>query len=114
MALAVLYEMPESLRSPQMAVWSFAHQAHHRDIVRRVHETRNLTLVEYALDPIVVDDLDNWLRNHQLMHEQLDRALGIGDSDFTNLDWDNPASRASWITKHGNKHFRAGQILGIG
>lgn len=112
MALAAFSTAP---RSPQdFGQWSFAHAAHHRDIIRRVSETQGVGLNEYILDPFDPADMENWLWTHQQMHLEMDQALGIQSNPLTILDWEDGKGVSEWMSNHMTEHYQAGQILGLG
>ena len=78
MAIADLYNIPGDDRS--MSQWSFAHMAHHRDMIRVVQQKLNIHLDEFILDPVNLDDPIQFLDQHQQMHNQLDRLFNISTS----------------------------------
>lgn len=97
-----------------MDEWSFAHMAHHRDIIRTIYELGSIALPEYALDPINISDVGNWERLHQTMHEQMDSLLGIAGYNLLGLNWQDENNLAAWITLNAVEHRTAGDILGLG
>lgn len=111
MSIATLYIIP---RTPEeFNVWSFAHAAHHRDILRRIYEVYGSRLDEYVLDPFDPLDPGNWTALHQVMHQQMDAILGIAGYDLTELDWTDEAGLRAWMSHQGNEHYQAGTILGV-
>ena len=112
MGVASLYQNP---RNPdEMSVWSFAHQAHHRDIARVIFETQAVRLDEFVLDPFDPKQEEGWLATHQIMHDQMNQVLGISGFVLSNVDWDDPAQLATWLNHHGNEHYIASTVLNIG
>lgn len=115
MALEVLYEVPTDATS--LARWSFAHMAHHRDIIRAIFEQKNKVLSEYQLDPFnpSADDFETWVYQHQIMHDQMEAVLGdaLSNFDLTEIDWQDRAGLVTWINTHAIEHVQAAQILGV-
>lgn len=109
MAIGALLRYPET--PAEFYTWSFAHMANHRDIIRRIFEETGQNLTEYVLDPF---DPQSMIDQHQTMHNEMDRVLGISGYDLTVLDWSDPDSRSTWLAQNQNEHYIASSILGIG
>ena len=112
MSVASLYQNPHT--ADEFSVWSFAHQAHHRDITRIIFENQGIRLDEYVLDPFDPKEEEGWLALHQIMHNQMNEVLGISGFTLSAVDWTDAEQLASWLNRHGNEHFVAGTILNIG
>ncbi len=114
MPIAALYEDPDT---QGLTSWVFAHMAHHRDIIRVLYELQQVQLQEFSLDPFDPkdkDNLDTWLANHQTMHNDMDRVLGIAGYNLLQVDWGDRAALAVWLENHADEHYQAGQILNLG
>lgn len=113
MSLAGLYNVPST---PQdQASWAFVHAAHHVDIVRLIYQTNNsLVLQSYMLDPFDPNNMDVWLDQHQVMHQQMDAVLGIAGFNLSEVDWQDQNQRAAWISLNAQEHYQAGAKLGLG
>lgn len=111
MAIASLANIPNDPAS--FAAWSFAHMAHHRDIIRRIRELSQINLIEYSLDPMPLQNLGVWGYNHQAMHAQMDAVLNIDGLDLTDVNWRDEGERAQWIWLNFQEHLQAGSKLGI-
>jgi hypothetical protein len=112
MTVPALYQNPTT--ADEMAVWSFSHQAHHRDIARVVFDVYGVRLDEFVLDPFDPQEEEGWLVTHQIMHSQMDQILGIPGFVLSNVDWNDPDQLKMWLSRHGNEHYIAGTILNIG
>lgn len=115
MPIAGLYEYPND--PVEFSRWSFAHMAHHRDIIRLVFDLHAIELQEFSLDPFDPKDkagLVLWLANHQVMHQDMDKALGIAGYNLSQVDWGDRAAASVWLENHGDEHYQAGQILNLG
>ena len=112
MALAALYNVPGS--NEELAQWSFAHAAHHQDLIRAVQEKFGLTSQEYVLDPVNPDDMGTWIYNHQVAHWLLDAQIGGSGFDLTDVDWKDRGQLAGWIWLNAVSHYNYSLVLGVG
>lgn len=112
MSLAGLFNVPQT--PDQLAQWSFINAAAHVDINRVIFQRTGTVIASFVLDPINSDELENWLANHQIMHQQMDAALGIAGYDLFDVDWTDRGQFAAWVQAHANEHMQAGQILNLG
>jgi hypothetical protein len=110
--LADLYNVPST--DEERALWAFVHMAHHRDINRAIYQLVKVSLVEYPLDPIDVNDTGQWEYQHQLMHDNQNAILGITGNDLTDVNWKDPRLLEGWIFLNRVEHYQASAILGIG
>ena len=97
--------------------WSFAHANHHANINAAVYNQLGIVLPSFVLDPFNPDDAESaqtWAYQHQLMHQNQNAVLGIEGLDLTEVDWQDPGNRASWINSNFSEHFQASNFLGIG
>lgn len=113
MSLAQIQSLPAT--PDEFIGWSFAHMAHHRDIIRVTFEQQQKVLSEYYLDNFSqwTTENTNWLYFHQIMHQQMDDALGIKGFALNNLDWHDDSVVANWFSQNADEHYQAAQILGI-
>lgn len=110
--LADLYNVPSN--DAERAQWAFAHMAHHRDINRVIYQLLKVSLVEYPLDPINVDNSGDWEYLHQVMHDSQNQILGIQGNDLTGVDWKDQNLLAGWTWLNASEHYQAATILEIG
>lgn len=106
--LVTLIEVPKS--SIEWQSWSFAHMADHFDIVRVIFQLTGRRLDLFPLDPIDFRG-SAWVYNHAVMHQQMDRVLGIAGYDLSGVDWRDPQSVLSFTNYNYNEHQAAEQIL---
>ena len=112
MSLAGLYNVPQT--PDQLAQWSFINAAAHVDINRVVFQRFNIALASYVLDPINPTDMQTWLVQHQIMHQQMDAVLGIAGYDLLDVDLNDRGQFAAWIQDHASEHLQVGQLLNLG
>jgi hypothetical protein len=110
--LANLYNVPGN--DAERAQWSFAHMAHHRDINLAIYNLLKVALPEFPLDPVDPNDTGTWEYQHQVMHDNQNRVLGIAGQDLTGVDWKDQNLLAGWIFLQTSEHYQASNILGIG
>lgn len=111
MAIADLFNVPNT--APEMQQWSFAHMAHHRDMIRVVRQKLGMRLDEFILDPVNLRDATQFLDQHQIMHQQLDRIFSIAGFDLTQVDWEDAAQRSGWIWQNAQLHVLEAQATGV-
>jgi hypothetical protein len=111
MSLAILANVPDTPEA--MAEWSFAHMAHHRDMVTKIYQLYNINLPIYALDPVNLDDPTNFIDTHQVMHNDIDGLVNLPPYDLTGVDLTNFEQRESWIWLNFQSHLAESQALGV-
>ena len=101
---------------PELAAWQFANVASHRDIIRRVQETKGILLEEHPMDPFDPEDpasLAQFLNAHQDEHNDFAVALGIASYDLSEVVWNDIDDLSRWVLAHAQMHIAASQILGV-
>ena len=112
-AIAAIYNVPST--RDELNEWSFAHAAHHADIIRRIREiVPGTKLDSYVLDPFDPKEPGVWLYQHQTMHQQFEPILGIQGFDLLDADFSSQDNFAGWVWLNDQTHFQAADILGIG
>lgn len=111
-AIAAIYNVPG--HRDDLFSWSFAHAAHHRDIIRRIYELTSTRLDEFVLDPFNPNDTGVWLYQHQQMHQQMDGILGISGYNLLEANFKDQNELAGWIWLNADEHYQASNILGLG
>jgi hypothetical protein len=111
MGLASIENVPSSDQS--LNEWSFSHQAHHRDVARRIYELHSLALPEYVIDPMNVNDLGLFGYQHQALHNDVNFVLGVSGNDLSEVNWHDPGEREGWIFLNFSEHQQWNQILGV-
>lgn len=103
MALADLFNVPSS--PEEMAKWSFAHQAHHRELNDEIFQKHGISIPEYILDPVNLADPLAFLYQHQQWHADIDQVLGIAGYDLTSVDFTDKEDFAGWIWLNAQLHL---------
>ena len=78
--------------------------AEHRETNEAIFRKAAITLPEYVLDPVDMNDPTGFLDLHQQMHNNTDALLGISGYDLTEVDWTDPGQRAGWIQLNAQLH----------
>ena len=86
--------------------------AHHRTVNAAIQAKYALTLPQYVLDPVNLDDPDAFLYQHQIMHNNTDALLGIASYDLTSADFSSPETMAAWIFLNATLHYAEATALG--
>lgn len=111
MAIADLFNVPNT--DAAMQQWSFAHMAHHRDMIRVVQQKLGIRLDEFILNPVNLTDPVQFLDQHQTMHNQLDRLFSISGFDLTQVDWEDTSQRSGWIWQNAQLHLQEANATGV-
>ncbi len=113
MPLAELMGVPNTPAEQQS--WAFANAASHRDIIRRVQETKGVLLEEHPLwfNPDDAAGFNDFLNAHQDMHNDFAVALGLASYNLSELDWSDEDARAQWVMAHAQMHIAASALLGV-
>lgn len=109
--IANLFNVPTDENS--FAEWSFAHAAHHRDIVKTFFTRYLISLPEYILDPFDPSQPSNWEYLHQTMHKQMNTLLGVSGNNLLGIDWKDENKRAAWVLLNATEHREIAEILEI-
>lgn len=115
MTIAALLNLPSG--PTELMQWSFCHAASHADIVRVIFQNSGTNLSSFVLDPFNPyngAELEAWLANHQIMHNQMDAKLGISGYDLSEVDWNDQIGLTEWIQFNFNEHLQVSTALGIG
>lgn len=109
--LALLLESP---RTPEEWIrWSFHHRQSHAAIRDAIQKQKGISLIDYQLDPITQEDLQNWLQRNSQSHGDMLGALGIQSEDLLDVDFKDPEQARAWIYLHYFDHYSAEHALGI-
>lgn len=111
-SVASLANVPQT--DEQLQLWSFAHAAHHADIIRLIYQITRIALPSYILDPLDPNDTSVWADQHQQMHLQMDELLGISPLNLDDIIWSDKSTLGSWIFNNFSEHYQAANILEIG
>lgn len=109
MSLPMLYMQPNT--DDEWLAWSFNHAATHYTVHDAVTVQKKINLDQFVLDPINRRDLGMWLYNHQVMHSQVNAALGVQGYDLLSFDFEDPQQLQTWLGLNGAEHQNWNKIL---
>ncbi len=114
MAIAALQNIPGT--PEELAIWAFAHQAHHLDIINHIYDLLQIAMPQYVLDPFDPNNpsqMGVWAYQHQIMHDNQNFILGIEGSSLVEVDWQDQENLGSWIQTNFAEHLQAANTLGV-
>ncbi len=112
MAVAGIFNVPGT--PEEFSQWSFDNAAHHTDVNRVIFQITGITISNFVIDPMPLNDMGAWLYQHQQLHTVTDQILGVGGFDLSDVDFNDKGQLAGWIQLHANEHFQWSEILLIG
>ena len=111
MSLAALYNVPKTAQG--VAEFAFNNRMSHLTINQAIQAAGGGVIALPVLDPIPLDDIQNWAQQHQILHDAMNSVLGLEGNDLTDVDWHNLQQVEAWIRLHAQEHFRASEKLGV-
>jgi len=93
--------------------WAFTNASHHEQISAAIYRLTGVALPSFLLDPMDVNS-KVWLQRHQTMHQNQNAILGINGFNLLEVDLSDEKQRSGWVFLHGQEHYLASNILGIG
>lgn len=95
--------------------FSFAHRDHHNLIRQAIQKQSNGAdnLFEYQLDPIIPNEIQDFLSRNQQSHDDFNEILGIQGVDLEGADFKDKKQLTAWILANYQDHFNAAQALTI-
>lgn len=93
--------------------WSLSHRDSHMRISQAVKVQKNISLIDYQLDPISPNDVRGFLDRNSQAHKDMNTALGTQGSDLQDVDFNKPEELNSWMDLHYLEHYDAEQDLKI-
>jgi hypothetical protein len=91
----------------------FSNIASHRDINRAIQQTLGITVAEYPIYPISLDNPGQWAWQHQAMHNAAWAALGGFGYNLLGVNWDDRTATEMWTALHSDEHNRLEALLGL-
>ena len=82
-------------------------------IVQALNAQKKLSLIDYLIDPITLDQPQLFLVQNQQYHQDMDSTLGVQASDLEDVDFEDDHQLQAWIYLHWQEHVTAETILGI-
>ena len=111
MALDDLAFRPQN--DDEFQAFGFSNIASHRDINRVIFQTLGITVQEYPIYPINLQNPGQWAWQHQAMHNQAWAAVGGSGYNLLNVDWEDQQNAEMWTALHSDEHNRLEALLGL-
>ncbi len=90
----------------------FSHAQDHNNLILRANSL-GATLDYRIIDPMGVD-IDQWLFDHQRLHDDLGTVTGFKNADLTVVDFEDPIQRQAWVDINFAEHTTFSVALGLG
>ncbi len=87
--------------------YDFSHYNDHLAIAQAIKSQLGIEVPVQPLNP-VSDDRQAWAKQHQSMHDDMNRALSTAGRDLT-----DDVFSAQWADNNYHEHAAAHQVLGI-
>lgn len=92
--------------------WVYWHSVHHEAIERSMAQVLGIQPVVFKLYPFFMDDMQNWLLEHQNAHSRFGQLLQVSTQDLSDLDFENKQQKDEWLNQNYLEHLGAAQRLG--
>lgn len=111
MALATLYNVPST--PSELNIFSFSNMDEHNKIAAAILNQFSIAVPSFVLDPLPINDMGVWLRQHQNLHNIMHGVVGSNSNDLTNVDFNDPDQLSSWIWLHAQEHHDVAASLNL-
>lgn len=93
--------------------WSLSHYLHHLAIISAVKQTKGINLPTYPIWPISLTNIDIWLENHQLLHNEMNAVFHNEGNDLSSLNWSDSKQREAFYYLNFQEHRSAAADSGV-
>lgn len=94
-------------------IWSYHHRLSHDAIRQAALVQKNVTLIDYQIDPVNFNFVSDWLDRNQQLHVDMDGLVGAQSVDLQDVDVRDKNQFVAWVYLHYNEHLTAENRLGI-
>jgi hypothetical protein len=105
----LLYEVP--IDDMTWAIWGSVHQSDHFQIASGISDATGIIVPVLPIDPVPLPHRGaplaltlTWFMNHQIIHDAMNAALGLGNFDLSYVDFSNPEQITVWIQYNAYAH----------
>lgn len=109
--LAALMNVPKT--DAEWRQFSYDHRDSHDRIRAAIKKKYGVDLIDYVIDPINPDSLQQFLQDNASLHTDMNGILKSQSSDLLDVDISDPKQLDSWINLNYQEHQNAEQLLGI-
>lgn len=93
--------------------WSFSHAQDHIQIIQAIQQKKNLSLIQYQVDPIDFGNPLDFLKRHSQLHTDMNGALDLQSIDLSETDLEDPNKLQAWVYSNYQEHNNVHLTLGI-
>ena len=94
--------------------FSFDHRDSHDRIRSAIKTQLGLPLNDQPIDPINPANFQQFLQDNSQLHDDMNNALGLQNSDLEDVDLTDPKKLENWVQEHYLEHYYAENKLKIG
>jgi hypothetical protein len=98
---------------PNGGAWALFHMDHHRAIAAAIQKQFKVNVDLFPLDQMPLENMSQWLRAHQRMHDSFSSYINVSANNLSDLDLHNEFSVKLWLQQNFSEHQAAEQLLGI-
>ena len=111
MMLCQLLNIPST--DDEWSIWSYHHRLSHQAIRQAAQSQKNVTLIDYSIDPVNRAFITDWLDRNQQLHVDMDGLVGAQSVDLQDVDLQDRNQLVAWIRLHFLDHQTVETQLGI-
>jgi len=93
--------------------WSLSHYQHHLAIISAIQQTKKIFLPVYPIWPFPQTNIDVWLENHQLLHNEMNAVFQNIGNDLSSIDWQDTRQRDAFFYLNFQEHRSAATDCGV-
>ena len=109
--LAALLQAPKT--PEDWIIWSNHHRDSHTRIRQAIQTQKNVSLIDYQIDPISQTDIQGFLQRNSQLHGDMLGVLGLQAEDILDVDFKNQSQAEAWAFLHYQDHYNAENALRI-
>lgn len=94
--------------------WLLNNYVQHRAINDATAAQFGITVNQYQIYPVLPENLNDFLQQHQRWHNDMNASLGIPGNDLSSVDFQDEKQMDAWMFLHYQEHLAAVTTLGGG
>ena len=84
--------------------WAFAHYQHHLAIQAAALQAKKTNLPIPQIWPINLNNVEDWLESHQLLHNQANALFNVQGNDLSTFNWNDEKQREGFFYLNFQEH----------
>ena len=93
--------------------WAFAHYQHHLAIADAALKVKRVKLVILQIYPMSLDNLQDWLEDHQTIHNEMNALFKVQGNDLSTLNWNDERQREGFFFLNFMEHRSVAANTGL-